>query len=72
MDEAVFSARSLCELLFKVRRPEYERSLENTLVSVFKQISDKNYKADLIARGIPAGRIYCYGFAFDGKRVLVG
>jgi len=50
MDEAVFSARSLCELLFKVRRPEYERSLENTLVSVFKQISDKNYKADLIAR----------------------
>ncbi|MBQ9240338.1 MAG: PD-(D/E)XK nuclease domain-containing protein [Duodenibacillus sp.] len=59
-------------LEFKVRRPEHEKSLEDTLASALKQIRDKNYKDDLIDRGIPADRIHCYGFAFEGKRVLVG
>lgn len=59
-------------LEFKVRLPEHEKSLEDTLESALKQILDRNYKAELIDRGIPADRIHCYGFAFEGKRVLVG
>ena len=55
-------------LEFKVRRPEHEKSLEDTLASVLKQIRDQNYKADLIDRGIRADRIHCYGFAFVGGR----
>ena len=31
-----------------------------------------NYAANLIARGIPEDRIRSYGFAFEGKKVLIG
>ena len=30
------------------------------------------YAAQLVARGIPADKIRSYGFAFEGKRVLIG
>lgn len=33
---------------------------------------EKNYEAFLIAKGIPEEKIRKYGFAFRGKKVLIG
>lgn len=37
-----------------------------------RQIEEKDYQANLRAKGIPEKRIRKYGFAFCGKRVLTG
>ncbi len=37
-----------------------------------KQIEEKDYKAALEAEGVGRERIRSYGFAFEGKRVLIG
>ena len=57
---------------FKVHEPDEESSLEDTVQSALDQIKDKNYDAELLAQGIPAERIRHYGFAFEGKKVLIG
>ena len=36
-----------------------------------QQIEEKNYDAELILLGIPKERIRHYGFAFEGKKVLI-
>ena len=59
-------------LEFKVFNSKKETSLEDTIESALTQIEEKNYAADLIARGIPAEHIRKYGFAFEGKKVLIG
>ena len=40
--------------------------------SALRQIADKEYDTELIARGISRARIRHYGFAFKGKKVLIG
>ena len=57
---------------FKVRKPLKEASLEETVAAALQQIRDKNYDAALIGRGFEKEQIRHYGFAFEGKQVLIG
>lgn len=57
---------------FKVQDSMEEKTLEETVAVALNQISEKNYDAGLLARGIKKEKIRHYGFAFCGKNVLIG
>lgn len=59
-------------LEFKVHDEDEEATLKDTVAAAHNQIEEKLYEASLIAKGIPADHIRKYGFAFEGKRVLIG
>ena len=59
-------------LEFKVHNPKKEASLEETVEGALKQIEEKKYEASLLARGFAKEQIRKYGFAFEGKEVLIG
>ena len=56
---------------FKVRDEKEEASLEDTAKEALKQIERQQYSTALKAKGIPAAQIRNYGFAFEGKKVLI-
>ena len=59
-------------LEFKVYNPRKEDSLEETVENALIQIEEKQYETNLSAKGIPIDNIKKYGFAFKGKKVLIG
>lgn len=59
-------------LEFKVFNPRKEEYLEDTVGAALQQIEAKKYDMQLIARGVSKDRIRKYGFAFQGKTVLIG
>ena len=57
---------------FKVRNAIKEVNLEESVQAARKQIEEKNYDAELLARGFKKEEILHYGFAFEGKKILIG
>ena len=50
---------------------EGEAKLEDTAERALEQIESKCYASELVANGIANENIYKYGFAFQGKKVLI-
>lgn len=57
---------------FKVQDSWEEKELSDTVSAALKQIEEKEYKTALLEKGISEDKIRSYGFAFCGKRVLIG
>ena len=57
---------------FKVHNSKKEEALEETVDHALDQIEAMNYDAQLFARGFERKEIRHYGFAFEGKKVLIG
>ena len=71
MSQNDYTGRDAIIIEFKVQDEE-EKELIDTVREALRQIDEKNYQAGLIAKGFPEERIRKYGFAFCGKRVLIG
>lgn len=73
MLEPLDKSKDLAFILeFKAKRPGTSGTLEDAVKEAHEQIERKRYREELIGRGIEASRIRVFGFAFEGKRVLVG
>ncbi len=59
-------------LLKEYSFPEEEKELLDTINAALQQIEEKKYEKSLLAKGFPGERIHKYGFAFQGKKVLIG
>ena len=58
--------------LFKVHDPDAEKTLKDTVDAALFQIEEMRYDTKLLERGVKKENIRHYGFAFEGKTVLIG
>ncbi|MBQ7618048.1 MAG: PD-(D/E)XK nuclease domain-containing protein, partial [Desulfovibrio sp.] len=58
-------------LEFKNFDPKKERKIEKTCTNALRQIKEKNYITELLDHNVDEGNIFVYGFAFNGKNVLI-
>ena len=72
MLEPLEKAKDAFVLEFKVFNPRKEKTLEDTVANALQQINEKDYDCELLSRGIQKENIFHYGFAFEGKKVLIG
>ena len=49
-----------------------EKELADTVREALAQIDRQKYEVMLVEKGVSKERIRKYGFAFSGKRVLIG
>ena len=56
---------------FKVYNPSKDSDLKAAAENALAQIEQRKYSNVLIERGIDREQIYYYGFAFEGKKVLI-
>ena len=59
-------------LEFKVHDPEEETTMRETVQAALTQIQEKQYDAELEELHIKPEQIHHYGFAFQGKKILIG
>ncbi len=72
MLEPLGSSEDAVIIEFNVCSARKKQTLEDATAEALDQIDQMRYAADLEAKGIPPERIRRYGFAFDGKKVLIG
>ena len=66
------AALLLTTLLLPAAHAEEEKTLADTVASAHQQIKEKQYEALLLEKGFTEENIRTYGFAFEGKKVLIG
>lgn len=59
-------------LEFKVHDSDEEKTLKDTVAAALLQIEEMKYDTKLLERGVKSENIRHYGFAFEGKTVLIG
>ncbi len=57
---------------FKVKDSRKEGGLRDTVTAALSQIKEKRYDNQLLEKGFEKESIRHYGFAFEGKQVLIG
>ena len=72
MLEPLEKTKAAFVLEFKVFNPRKEKTLEDTVANALQQINEKDYDCELLSRGVQKENIFHYGFAFEGKKVLIG